>query len=90
MTKHELKTIRDYIRKLKYKARRSRKPVPDVRITAWREKDRTIEVKFNGETKSFTTYGMEKELNFVLDAVGFYFYNALLDTMHAQVNRIKD
>ena len=90
MTKNELKTIRDYIRKLKYKARRSRKPVPDVRISAWREKDHTVEVKFNGETKNFTTYGTEKELNFVLDAVGFYFYNALLDTMHAQVNRIKD
>ena len=87
MTKNELKTIRNYIRKLKYKAHRSRKPVPDVRISAWREKDRTIEVKFNGETKSFTTYGMDKELNFILDAVGFYFYNALLDTMHASINR---
>lgn len=87
MTKHELKTIRDYIRKLKYKARRSRKPVPDVRIAAWREKDHTVEVKFNDDVRSFTTYGTEKELNFVLDAVNFYFYNALLDTMHAAVRR---
>ena len=89
MTKNELKTIRDYIRKLKYKARRSHKPVPDVRIAAWREKDHSVEVKFNDDVKSFTTYGTEKELNFVLDAVGFYFYNALLDTMHEQVNRIR-
>ena len=87
MTKYELKTIRDYIRKLKYKARRSRKPVPDVRIAAWREKDHTIEVKFNDDIKSFTTYGMEKELNFILDAVGFYFYNALLDSMHESIIR---
>ena len=87
MTKHELKTIRDYIRKLKYKARRSRKPVPDVRIAAWRPSDHSVEVKFNGETKNFTTYGTEKELNFVLDAVGFYFYNALLDSMHESINR---
>lgn len=87
MTKHELKTIRDYIRKLKYKARRSRKPVPDVRIVAWREKDHTVAVKFNDETRNFTTYGMERELNFILDAVNFYFYNALLDTMHAAVKR---
>ena len=85
MTKYELKTIRNYIRKLKYKARRSRKPVPDVRITAWREKDHTVTVKFNDETRNFTTYGMDRELNFILDAVGFYFYNALLDTMHGKI-----
>ena len=87
MTKNELKTIRNYIRKLKYKARRSRKPVPDVRIAAWREKDHTVEVKFNDDIKSFTTHGMEKELNFILDAVGFYFYNALLDSMHESIIR---
>ena len=87
MTKNELKTIRNYIRKLKYKARRSRKPVPDVRIAAWREKDHTVEIKFNDDIKSFTTYGMEKELNLILDAVGFYFYNALLDSMHESIIR---
>lgn len=89
MTKNELKTIRNYIRKLKYKARRSRKSVPDVRIAAWREKDHSVEIKFNDDVRNFTTYGTEKELNFVLDAVNFYFYNALLDTMHEQVNRIR-